>query len=109
MAEEGAFIVDMRERTARGVWKSPEQGKKYQIEPGQPSRPGWKGKVRGEQERKRKERMASQEQKTKRMQEKNEDHTWTKWQVLIGIRRSWAGEVWGKVQGGEIRAESHRN
>ena len=49
-------------------------------------------------ERKRKERMASQEQKTKRMQEKNEDHTWTKWQVLIGIRRSWAGEVWGKVQ-----------
>ena len=32
MFEGKGFIVDMRERRARGIWKSPEQGEKVADE-----------------------------------------------------------------------------
>jgi hypothetical protein len=35
MVEEKVFILDMRENTARGIWKHPEQGEKAVDRKGQ--------------------------------------------------------------------------
>lgn len=66
--------------------------------------------MEGEQERKRKEKTRNQEQRTRRKQEKNDNHMWTKWLILIGTRSPWPRKVWGKLQGGgcEGQGESAR-
>lgn len=60
--EEKAFVIHMRERTARGIWK---------IEHGQQNRPGyWWGQGEGAREEEKREEVKQVDQKRKKSQER---------------------------------------
>jgi hypothetical protein len=56
VVEGKVFIVDIREKTARSIWKSPEQREKVETEHGWQIGPceRWGQRARGDRERKRK-------------------------------------------------------
>ena len=72
--EEKVFIIHMRERTARGIWKT---------EHGRQKRPGhWVGGRKREVERKKRERKSSKwtrgGRRTKREGQRGQENLWPK-------------------------------